>query len=74
MAADTPPFSEDYLNANKGPQVLAIITVFPSLALVVVSLRLYTRWKIVNSASWEDYAILGALVSPRFYKMVSKLY
>jgi len=63
MAGNTPPYSEKYLNESKESYVLAIITVFPSLAVIVVSLRLYTRWRIVNSASWEDYAILGALVS-----------
>lgn len=59
---NTPAFSEDYLNANKGPQVLAIIIVFPCLALITVTLRLYTRFKIVNNPSYEDFAILLALV------------
>jgi hypothetical protein len=65
MAGNTPPFSAEYLNANKGGQVIAIITVFPCLALLVVGLRLYTRWRIVHNASWEDYSILGALVRGR---------
>lgn len=57
-----PAYSQEYLNANKGPQVLAIIITFPCLAAVVVSLRLYTRFKIVNNPSHEDFAILLALV------------
>ncbi|KAF2013598.1 hypothetical protein BU24DRAFT_312480, partial [Aaosphaeria arxii CBS 175.79] len=48
--------------ANKGPQVLAIIIIFPCLSLIVVSLRLYTRIQIVRNPSWEDFAILLALV------------
>jgi hypothetical protein len=58
----TPPYSEEYLNANKGPQVLAIIIIFPCLALIVVSLRLYTRFRIVSNPSYEEFAILIALV------------
>ncbi|PSN60339.1 hypothetical protein BS50DRAFT_563986 [Corynespora cassiicola Philippines] len=55
-------FSEEYLNANKGPRVVAIITVFPVLASITVFLRLYTRIKIVNNPSYEDFAILVALI------------
>jgi hypothetical protein len=58
----TTPYTEDYLNANKGPQVLAIIITFPCLAVLVVFLRLYTRFRIVNNPSYEDFAILLALV------------
>ncbi|KAF2463544.1 uncharacterized protein BDR25DRAFT_165387, partial [Lindgomyces ingoldianus] len=46
----------------KGPQVLAVIIVFPILATITVILRLYTRFKIVNNPSHEDVAILLALV------------
>ncbi|KAH7131876.1 hypothetical protein B0J11DRAFT_565468 [Dendryphion nanum] len=55
-------FTVAYLNANKGPQVLAIITIFPCLSALVVALRLYTRFRIVNNPSYEDFAILVALV------------
>lgn len=60
-------YSEDYLNANKGPQVLAIIITFPCLALVVVSLRLYTRFRIVSNPSYEEFAILVAVVRALLY-------
>lgn len=71
MAENTPPLSEAYLNESKASNVVSIIIVFPTLALIVVSLRLYTRWKIVRSASWEDHAILGALVSALFSNCLS---
>ena len=58
----TPAFSEEYIRADKGPKILAIIIVFPTLALITVALRLYTRIRIVHNPSWEDYAILAALV------------
>ncbi|KAF2003479.1 hypothetical protein P154DRAFT_401435, partial [Amniculicola lignicola CBS 123094] len=46
----------------KGPQVLAIVIVFPLLATIIVSLRLYTRLLVVNAASYEDSAIFFALL------------
>ncbi|KAF2184948.1 hypothetical protein K469DRAFT_577795 [Zopfia rhizophila CBS 207.26] len=55
-------YSEAYLNANKGPQVLAIIITFPILATITVFLRLYTRFRIVNNPFYDDFAILLALV------------
>ena len=57
------PPSIEYLAANKGPQTLAIIITFPAIALVIVILRLYTRFRIVKSPSYEDFAILLAMVS-----------
>src|SRR4051812_32984243 len=59
---DAPFFPEQYLRADKGPKILAIIIVFPSLALITVTLRLYTRFRIVHNPSWEDFAIFLALV------------
>ena len=65
--ATTAPFPDDYLHANKGSRVLAIIIIFPTLALIIVSLRMYTRFKIVHNPSWEDFAIFLALVRERTY-------
>ncbi|KAF2280804.1 uncharacterized protein EI97DRAFT_454047 [Westerdykella ornata] len=62
MAAPPPTFSDEYLAESRGPVLLAIAVVFPSLALLVVLLRLYTRISIVNNASKEDWAILAAMV------------
>lgn len=62
-ATQGPALTEDYLNANRGPRVLAIIITFPCLALLIVCLRLYTRFKIVNNPSYEDFSIILALVS-----------
>jgi hypothetical protein len=57
-----PAFSPEYLAADKGPQILAIIIVFPCLALLVVALRLYTRFVVVRNPSYEDLTIVLALV------------
>lgn len=58
-----PPPSAEFLAASKGPQVVAIIVVFPVLALIAVTLRLYTRFILVNNPSWDDLAISLAMVS-----------
>lgn len=57
-----PPPSAEFLAASKGPQVLAIIIIFPILALIAVTMRLYTRFRLVNSPSYEDFAIFLAMV------------
>ncbi|PSN69730.1 hypothetical protein BS50DRAFT_631711 [Corynespora cassiicola Philippines] len=54
--------SEEQLHENKGPHIIAIIATFTSVALIAVSLRLYTRMKIVNNPSHEDLTILVALI------------
>jgi len=63
--AITAPFSENDLYADKGSKVLAIIIIFPTLALIIVSLRMYTRFKVVHNPSWEDLVIVLALVRER---------
>ena len=57
-----PPLSADYLAANKGPRTLIFVILFPVLALLIVTLRLYTRVRIVRSPSHEDFAIALAMV------------
>jgi hypothetical protein len=55
-------FPPEYLAADQGPQILSIIIVFPCVALFIVSLRLYTRFVVVRNPSYEDLAIVIALV------------
>ena len=59
--ADPAPTAE-YLAASKGTQILVFVIVFPSLALLIVALRLYTRIHVVRKPSHEDYAIALATV------------
>ncbi|KAF1978356.1 hypothetical protein BU23DRAFT_586851 [Bimuria novae-zelandiae CBS 107.79] len=54
--------SPEYLAANQGPHIITIITILPSVAFLVVSLRLYTRFVVVNNPSYEDLTIVLALV------------
>lgn len=54
--------SPEYLAADKGPATIALLVLFPVLALVAVVLRLYTRFFIVRIPSREDYSIALAMV------------
>lgn len=63
MAAPGPPPSPEFLAESKADQVVAIIIVFPTIALIIVGLRIWTKFGIVRGASWDDYCIAGALVS-----------
>ena len=63
MATPVPPHhTPEYLAANKGPTVLGVIIALPALATIVVCLRMYTRIRIVKNPSWDDWAIVVALV------------
>lgn len=58
-----PPLSEEYLSANRGPPVLAVIIIFTSLALLSVIVRIYTRLRIVQKCAHEDCAVVASMVS-----------
>src|SRR5690348_10420001 len=62
MATAPPSVPPAELHADKGPFVLAIIIAFPSVAAFIVFLRLWTRLVMIRTASWEDLAIVAALV------------
>jgi hypothetical protein len=52
------------LNDNpRGRQAIEISTVFTALAVIVVALRLYTRFCIIRCAGIEDFGTLLATVS-----------
>jgi hypothetical protein len=59
----SPRLSDAYLAENKGSGILVLVIVFPVLALLIVGLRLHTRFRIVKIPSHEDYAIALAMVS-----------
>jgi hypothetical protein len=49
----------------RGRQAVTISSVFTALAVVIVGLRLYTRFCIIRCAGIEDFGILLAMVSQR---------
>lgn len=48
---------------NRGPEILAVSWVFTSLAIIVVSLKLFTRTYILHGLGWDDFFIFLSLVS-----------
>ena len=53
-------------HANKGPIVLGISIIVSFLAITAVVLRFLSRKLAKAQYWWDDWMILGALVSPRF--------
>jgi hypothetical protein len=60
MSHSAPPPDDDI---NKGPLVLALCTVTTSVALIAVGTRIFVRVRIVKNVGWDDYTILGAMVT-----------
>ncbi len=48
---------------NKVSIVLGVVTFLLCLTTTFVGLRLYIRHRITNSLWWDDWTMLGALVS-----------
>ena len=63
MATGLAPGS-GFPDVNKGPQILWVIAMTTSLALIVVAMRLYVRIWMLRSAGFDDYFILAAMVNP----------
>lgn len=49
-------------NETRGPEVLAAVITFPALGLLMVMLRLYTRFRIIHNPSWDDLCIVIGVV------------
>jgi hypothetical protein len=52
------------LNQNKGPGLMVVAIVLPSLSTFIVCIRLYVRLFVVRSCGRDDYLILASSVSP----------
>ncbi|CAK42146.1 uncharacterized protein An14g05850 [Aspergillus niger] len=57
--------------ADKGPQITAVSWSFGGVAIIVVTIRLYTRLILTRKAGWDDFFIVLSLVS---YPCKSLLY
>ena len=51
------------LHSDQGPNILALSWTECSLAILVVSARMYTRSRIVRNVGWDDWTMLFAMVS-----------
>ncbi len=47
---------------NRGPELLAITWTFTALALIVVIVKIYTRFKIVHETGLDDFLIFVSTV------------
>ncbi|KAK4141769.1 uncharacterized protein C8A04DRAFT_38813 [Dichotomopilus funicola] len=47
---------------NRGPEILAVCGALVGLALVVVLMRLFVRYKMVRHVGMDDWVIIGAMV------------
>jgi hypothetical protein len=50
--------------AERAVPAAVTLVVFTTLALFVVSLRLFTRAIVVKNVGADDYLMIGAMVSP----------
>lgn len=68
--ASAPPAStnqgltEDHTQANKGPEIIAIITIIVAICTVFVFARLFVRTRILGKLEVDDCLILLGAVSP----------
>lgn len=60
---DPATISPTLLKQDKGPLLVIIIWFFASLALVVVSIKVWTRLKVLRKPGLEDLFVLLAWVS-----------
>ncbi|KAI2851435.1 hypothetical protein CBS12448_8518 [Aspergillus niger] len=49
--------------ADKGPQITAVSWSFGGVAIIVVTIRLYTRLILTRKAGWDDFFIVLSLLS-----------
>ncbi|QDS77659.1 hypothetical protein FKW77_002991 [Venturia effusa] len=57
----------DHLSQTKAPQQIAAVSVFLSLALGAVALRLWIRARMIKSLGWDDYMMVVALINYIMY-------
>lgn len=56
------PFSADYVNESKAPQILGTFWAFFIVSIIMVSARLYIRAKMLRNIGLEDYIIALTMV------------
>ena len=58
-----PPMTPEYMNANRGPAFVAVFSAGLAVAIVLVALRLWVRFKVVRKVGADDYVMLASMVS-----------
>ena len=57
---------------NRGPELVAVTWAFTTLASIIVSLKIFTRVKILQELALDDLFTVFALVSERRTLQLSK--
>lgn len=63
LAPPPPSYSDEYLAADKGPQVLASICAVAAASTLFVAARLFVRGVIKKNIQIDDYLIILSTVS-----------
>lgn len=48
---------------SRGPEILLFAWLFTGAAIIVVSLRFFTKFRITDTVGWDDFFILLSIVS-----------
>ncbi|KAI9751445.1 MAG: hypothetical protein M4579_006055 [Chaenotheca gracillima] len=59
MPAPAP--TPEFLAQNRGPTLITVGWIFTSLSILVVALRLFTRFRLTRNAGWDDHFITFGL-------------
>lgn len=57
-----PGYDPDRVDESHVAQILGVISAVHFLAIIIVALRLYVRFRIVKSVGWDDGTIAAATV------------
>jgi len=53
--------SQDSRHETRAAELVAALAAGPTIAAIIVAMRIYTRFVIIKKRFWEDYSILAAL-------------
>ena len=62
-----PPMTPEYMNENRGPAFVAVFSAGLAVAIVLVALRLWVRFKVVRKVGADDYVMLASMVSKNHF-------
>lgn len=53
--------SRESRHETRAAELVAALVAGPTIAAIIVAMRIYTRFAIIRKRFWEDYSILAAL-------------
>ncbi|KAJ6188151.1 hypothetical protein N7519_003059 [Penicillium mononematosum] len=63
----------EYMTQTKGPRILGVFWAFFSVSVVMVSLRLYIRARMLRNIGLDDYIIVFAMIMVASYTILTTL-